>query len=253
MTDLATERLDAVAIIEICRPPANYFDLPLITDLVTAYSDAANDGARAIILASAGKHFCAGADFGSADMNEDRTTMARRLYTAAAQLFESAIPVIAAVQGAAVGGGLGLACSADFRVASPSSRLHANFSKLGFHQGFGLSVTLPELVGTQAATDLLYTSRRLTGDQAHAIGLVDRLTEPGYEREEAIVWAQEIAAAAPLAVRSIRRTLRGDIARRVRAVLDRELAEQTILWSTEDCKTAIASNLVRTEPIFQGR
>src|SRR5439155_742096 len=86
------------------------------------------------------------------------------------RLFAAAIPVVATVQGAAVGGGLGLALSADFRVASPDSRFWANFARLGFHHGFGMTVTLPALVGQQAALDLLYTGRRVPGEGPPSCG-----------------------------------------------------------------------------------
>src|SRR5205814_9260101 len=125
-------------------------------------------------------------------------------YAQAVRLFVAATPVVAAVQGAAIGGGLGLALSADFRVASPSSRFPANFARLGIHHGFGMTVTLPAVVGMQAALDLLYTGRRVKGDQAHALGLCDRLVADGELRDAAHVLAAEIAASAPLAVRSIR-------------------------------------------------
>src|SRR5215471_4613357 len=97
------------------------------------------------------------------------------LYREAVRLFRCVKPVVAAVQGAAVGGGLGLSLVGDFRVASPESRFSANFSRLGFHAGFGLTVTLPRVIGVQQAALLFYTGRRLTGEEAKAIGLADVL------------------------------------------------------------------------------
>src|SRR6185295_18257851 len=89
--------------------------------------------------------------------------------------FATRTPVVAAVQGAAIGGGLGLALWPDFRIAAPEARFSANFARLGFHHGFGLTVTLPRVVGQQRALELLYTGARIDGKRAHAIGLVDRL------------------------------------------------------------------------------
>ena len=109
---------------------------------------------------------------------------------------------MAAVQGSAIGGGLGLALAADFRVAAPSSRFAANFARLGFHQGFGISLTLPATVGRQRALELLTTGRRIDGHEALAIGLCDRLDDD--PRAGAHALAAEIAGSAPLAVRSIR-------------------------------------------------
>ena len=151
----------------------------------------------------------------------------------AVRMFAAATPVVAAVQGAAIGGGLGLALSADFRVASRSSRFAANFARLGIHHGFGLTVTLPAAVGAQAALELLYTGRRVRGEEAHALGLCDRLVADDELRAGAHALAAEIALSAPLAVRSIRQTMRGDLADRVRAATQRERAAQAPLFATE--------------------
>ena len=156
------------------------------------------------------------------------------LYREAIRLFEAAKPVVAAVQGAAIGGGLGLACSADFRVGCPQARFGANFARLGFHQGFGLTVTLPAIVGPQHSLDLLYTGRRIGGEEAERIGLCDRLVPADQVRDAAHAFAAEIAGSAPLAVPSIRATMRGDLAARVRAATDREAAEQDRLRATAD-------------------
>lgn len=252
--DLSLTRDGHVAVLEIHRPPANYFDRALIGLLAEAADELdADTDCRAIVLCSEGKHFCAGANFGGDEMGGDRVATSAALYRDAVRMFRIKVPVIAAVQGSAVGGGLGLACAADFRVASPSTRFHANFSMLGFHQGFGLSVSLPEIVGMQQAMDLLFTSRRVTGERAAEIGLADRLVADGEQRAEALRWAHEIAGAAPLAVRSMKQTLRGDLADRVGVALERELSEQAWLWGTEDSAAGIAANLSRTTPVFTAR
>jgi enoyl-CoA hydratase/carnithine racemase len=252
--DLRVELEDGIGLLELRRPPANHFDEVLIGRLVEAARELDEvPRCRALVRASEGRHFCAGADFREGgDFAADRVSAATRLYREAVRLFEIRTPIVAAVQGAAVGGGLGLACAADFRVADERTRFAANFALLGFHQGFGLSVTLPELVGRQAAADMLLTGRRVGGPEALRIGLADRLTEPGGQREAAFAWAREIAAAAPLAVRSIRATLRGDLARRVGEALDRELAEQERLWRTRDAAEGIAASLERRTPVFHG-
>jgi enoyl-CoA hydratase/carnithine racemase len=156
-------------------------------------------------------------------------------------MFAARTPVVAAVQGAAVGGGLGVALSADFRVASHETRFVANFARLGIHQGFGLSVTLPAVVGPQRALELLYTGRRVKGDEAYDIGLADRLATAQTLRAEARALAADIAASAPLAVRSIRQTLRGDLAEQVRAATEHEEAEQARLMATDDFREGVAS------------
>ncbi len=246
-------REDHVAVVSIDRAPTNFFDEALIRELASTFDALADDGARAIVLASEGKHFCAGANFGTGEMVADREGASSRLYREAIRIFRSRLPIVAGVQGSAVGGGLGLACAADFRTASPASRFHANFSMLGFHQGFGLSASLPAIVGPQRAAEMLYTSRRVGGEEAAQIGLVDRLTEPGQERHAALEMAREIASAAPLAVQSMKQTLRAGLADQVEKVLERELAEQSVLWVTEDSAEGIRANLARETPRFSGR
>jgi 2-(1,2-epoxy-1,2-dihydrophenyl)acetyl-CoA isomerase len=168
-------------------------------------------------------------------------------------LFSMSTPVVAAVQGAAVGGGLGLALSADFRVASPESRFWANFARLGFHHGFGMTVTLPAVVGSQAALELLYTGRGVRGEEALAIGLCDRLVPADRVRSDAHELAAEIACSAPLAVRSIRRTFRGELAEQVREATRHEQAEQVRLMQTEDFLEGVRAVAERREPKFRGR
>ncbi len=143
-TDVTVEQVGAhVGIVRLNRPPNNYFDTALIAGVADAYESLDGSGwCRAIVLASEGRHFCAGLDFAG---NASRDIAA--LYAAALRLFAAPLPVVAAVQGAAIGGGCGLALSADFRVATAQSRFSANFSRLGFHQGFALTVTLPAVVG----------------------------------------------------------------------------------------------------------
>lgn len=250
---------DFVATVELHRPPTNYFDVALIRSLADAYDALdAGGGCRAIVLCSEGKHFCAGADFSGQASDSGRQGRGDdggpgALYREAVRLFATPIPVVAAVQGAAIGGGLGLACSADFRVAGPSARFSANFAQLGFHHGFGLSVTLPAIVGPQHALRLLELGHRLPGEEAATIGLCDRLVGDHDVRSEAHALATSIATSAPLAVRSIRQTMRGDLAERVRRATERELAEQQRLQGTADFAEGIRAAAERRPPVFEGR
>jgi 2-(1,2-epoxy-1,2-dihydrophenyl)acetyl-CoA isomerase len=253
-TDLSVTVAEGVALLEMRRPPANHIDEGLLRRIVETASTLDDDPAcRVIVLASEGKHFCAGADLGHADFVRDRVAAAQALYAYAGKLFDTRTPIVAAVQGSAVGGGLGLACAADFRVAEASTRFVANFARLGFHPGFGLSVTLPALVGGQFAADMLLTARRVGGEEAVRVGLADRLADPGRLRATAHDLALQIAASAPLAVRSIRATLRAGLADRVRQALDHELAEQRVLWATADSAEGIEATRQRRAPVFRGK
>jgi len=254
---VAVDLADGVGTVELRRPPENYFDLELIESLADVYDLLdADPRCRAIVLCSEGRHFCAGADLSRPSLGppvDGATWGASALYEAAARLIDAATPVVAAVQGAAVGGGLGLACSADFRVASTMARFSANFARLGFHHGFGLSVTLPMIVGHQHACELLYTGRRLTGQEALAIGLCDRVVGPDEVRVAAHAMASSIASCAPLAVRSIRQTMREGLAARFRTATAREFAEQDRLRRTEDFAEGVRAAAARREPRFEGR
>ena len=253
---LSVTMTDYVAIVEIRRPPNNFFDFNLIRQIADTYELLDNDDAcRAIVLCSEGKHFCAGADFSARESwgQEQLDAQAGNLYREAARVFRAQKPVIAAVQGAAIGGGLGLACSADHRVTCREARFSANFSRLAFHQGFGLSETLPRLIGPTQASLLLLTGRRVPGDDAHAMGLADELVPQADVRERARALAQEIAASAPLAVRAIRATLRDGLADAVIAATEHELNQQSQLRLTEDFQEGVRAMAERRAPHFEGR
>ncbi|MFV9453844.1 enoyl-CoA hydratase/isomerase family protein [Rhodococcus sp. NM-2] len=243
---------DGVAIVEIQRPPENYLDTALVGAIADAYAQLEHDArCRAIVLCSAGKHFSAGARL-AARPGPAAPGSGRHLYDEVIRLFEGHKPVVAAVQGAAVGAGLGLAMSADFRVAAPESRFCANFAQLGFHHGFGLSVTLRDVAGIQVAKDLLLTGRRVRGDEAHALGLCDRLVPEIDIREAALALAAQIATSAPLAVRTIHATLQGDYLTRLTDALTRERVIQESQHNTADRAEGIAAYRERRTPIFHG-
>ena len=253
MDDIAVGVADHVATVEIRRGPNNFFDLDVLIALADALDALAAEGdARAVVLCSAGKNFCAGADF-SGQAGSTRQDGAPHLYDIAIRLFEQPLPIVAAVQGAAIGGGLGLALAADLRVASPESRFAANFALLGFHHGFGLTVTLPLVVGHQRAIELLYTGRRIDGTTAHELGLCDHLVDAAELRGRAQVLAEEIAAAGPLATRSIKQTMRGPLVEQLRAAMVHERAEQDRLQRTDDFREGVAAVRDRRPAKFTGR
>lgn len=256
--DIGVEKHDHVTLIEIRRPPLNFFDLDLIRQIADALDQIDKDPeARAVVLAAQGKAFCAGADFNrpagfSGDAASGSGTTGD-LYLEAVRIFRNKKPIVAAVQGAAIGGGLGLAVSADFRVACPETRFAANFTRLGFHPGFGLTVTLPEVIGKTNAALMFYTSRRVTGEEAFAMGLANVLVPQDQIRDAAFKLASEIAENSPLGLLSTRATMRAGLADRVKAQTDHELAEQTWLRETEDFKEGVKSTTERRAGKFVGR
>ncbi len=253
--DIAVTLDNHVAVVEIRRPPHNFFSHALIRDLADAFAELDGEtDCRSILLCSEGKAFCAGADFAGDRIFEAAESRGRNpLYDEAVRLFAGVKPVVAAVQGAAIGGGLGLALVADFRVACPEARFAANFVRLGIHPGFGLTHTLPQAIGQQRAALMFLTGRRIGGEQAAAWGLVDQLVPQAELRGAAMALAAEIAEGAPLAVQSTRLTLRRHLAAAVREQTDREGAEQAWLSRTEDHQEGIRAVAERRAGRFGAR
>ena len=268
-TDIGVEIHGHVGLIEIRRPPLNFFDISLINQIADALeSFDRNIEIRASVLAAQGKAFCAGANFkdparqaqqaaeekGAAKGDPaDSLGSINHLYIQAVRIFRCKKPIVAAVHGAAIGGGLGLAVSADFRVTCPEARFSANFTKLGFHPGFGLTVTLPELIGKNNAELMFYTSRRVTGEDALKMGLANECVPQDQVRPAAMKLASEIAECSPLGLLSTRATMRAGLADRVMAATEHELAEQTRLRATEDFKEGVKATEERRFANFKGR
>src|SRR5215475_1160307 len=149
------------------------------------------------------------------------TSPISHLYMQAVRLFRARKPIVAAIHGPAIGGGLGLALVPDFRVTCTEARFSANFNRLGFHPGFGLTYTLPRLVGEQQAALLFYTGRRIPGDEAVRIGLADLLVPQAEVRSAAQALALEISQSSPLAVIATRETMRRGFVEAAEAATER--------------------------------
>lgn len=242
-----------VALIELRRPPYNHLNVEALVELAEALERLdADPECRAVVLAAEGKAFSAGGEF-SQSGGEDASSNTADFYGHALRLFRTAKPIVAAVHGAAIGAGLGLAVAADFRVTCSEARFSANFNRLGIHPGFGLSFTLPRLVGEQQAALLFYTGRRISGEEAHRIGLADVLVAADGVRSAALALAAEIAVSAPLAVESTRATLRSQWVDQVYEANQKELALQRVQFASEDFREGVAAMAERRPPVFQRR
>ena len=253
---IAVSESGLIATIEVRRGPNNFVD----TDMVGEIADALEvydrvPTVRAIVLCADGKHFCAGADFGSRgpDGLAQGTKRGRHLYKEAQRLWRTTKPIVAAVHGAAIGAGVGLAVAADFRVTCPEARFSTNFTRMNYHPGFGLTATLPLLIGAQQAALLMYTGRRLTGEEALAIGLADYCVPADQVRTKVAELATEIAQSGPLAIVATRETLRRGLADAVARATEREYEEQDWLRKTADFKEGIKAMGERRLPDFQAR
>ncbi len=256
-------RLEHVVVVELLAGPHNFASAELMNELADALLSAQADGARAAVICSEGKSFCAGAQFAgdsgarAAGFNQfvakvDDSPIGP-FYESAVRLFSVDIPLVAAVHGPAVGAGFGLATACDLRVICPEAFMATNFVRLGIHPGFGISLTLPELVGPARASDILLTGRRIGGEECMSLGLANRIVERDQVRATAIELATEIASAAPLAVQATRATMRKGLAERVRIQLAHERQTQDWLSATSDAEEGIAAMLERRDPIFTGK
>jgi len=246
-----------VATVEIRRPPNNFLDIDLIANLAKELEalDHVTE-VRAIVLAAAGKHFSAGANIkkrlDDQAAGKPLPPPGRHLYHEAQRLVSTHKPIVAAVHGSAIGAGLGLALVADFRVSCKEARLAANFTAMGYHPGFGMTVTLPRVVGHQRARWLFLTGKRIPGDEAVAMGLADRLVPQDEVRRAAQEMAGEIAKAGPLGVQSARETLNLDLVPAFRAATEREMFVQSVLRETKDFQEGVRAGFDRREPTFTG-
>jgi enoyl-CoA hydratase/carnithine racemase len=243
-----------IGTVELRRGPNNHVSVPLIAEIGEALEGFDRDPKiRAVVLCSDGKHFSAGADLVSRGPDGREINVGRRhLYKEAIRLVRTGKPIVAAVHGAAVGAGLGLALVADFRVTCSEARFSANFTRLGFHPGFGLTCTLPRLLGPSKAAMLMYTGRRIPGDEAVRMGLADVLVPLEQVRKAATELATEIAQSGPLAIVATRETLRRGLADEFQKATEREFEEQDWLRRTADYAEGVKAMNERRLPNFVG-
>jgi enoyl-CoA hydratase/carnithine racemase len=253
--DLNVERNGLIGEIRFSKPPFNYACaelLRIIADAIDGFD--ADPAIRCILLSSEGKSFCAGADLaGDAEKaSGDGMAPITRLYEQATRIFSRKKPMLAAIQGATIGAGLGLALSADFRIASEAARFSANFVRLGFHPGFALTHSLPRLVGEQKASWMMLSAERVKPEAALAWGLIDRIGGADGLMDDARAMANEIAANAPLSLLAIRATLNNGLVDAVKSALKHEHEQQSILMKTADYAEGVASVFARRDANFTG-
>lgn len=253
------ERSGAVGAITMRRPDNRN---SMTAELLDAFADAAararaDEGARCVIVTGEGRSFSAGADFKSQIQRAGSGTQPHErsyaMYEPFLSILDIEVPVIAALNGHAVGGGFGLALACDIRVAAEEAKYGANFARLGLTPGMAITYALPRLVGASAAAELLYTGRLVRGDEAVRLGLASRAVPAEEVFDAALETAGEIAANAPAAVRATKELLRDGLGWELRAAARREAFAQAESVATEDAKEGIAALLEKREPRFTGR
>jgi enoyl-CoA hydratase/carnithine racemase len=216
---------------------------------------------RCVIVTGTGKSFCAGADFRS-QVQRDAGRAARHvlpqersfaMYEPFLSLLDVEVPTIAAMNGHAIGGGLGLAVVCDLRVASREARYGANFVRLGLHPGMATTYLLPRLLGVPRAVELLLTGRLVSGAEAAELGLAHYAEEPDRVLEKAWELAREIASAAPIAVRLAKRSIYRGLGWDPRTAAELEAHAQSRTLETEDAREGIRALLEKRAAQFRGR
>lgn len=236
----------------------------LLSGVQAAAQRAAADASlRCVVVVGKGRNFCGGADFRSGNRPQKSSTSSVPLmpgeasmgiYTPFLALLDIRVPVIAAMQGHAIGGGFGLALCCDLRVAHEGSQYGANFVKLGLHPGMAITYMLPRLLGVPKALELLLTGRLVSGREATELGLCSSYAgDPDGVVAKAHQLAEEIAANAPVAVRFTKHSVYRHLGWDPRSAAWDEAQLQAQTASTEDFREGAKALLEKRRPTFHGR
>jgi enoyl-CoA hydratase len=215
---------------------------------------------RVVVITGEPPAFSAGGDLGmledlarrTRDEGFDATETMREFYSRFLTLRELPVPVLAAVNGHAVGAGLCVALACDLLLVADEAKVGLNFAKLGLHPGMGGSWLLPRAVGRQQAARLLYTGQLVSGSEAAEIGMALRSLPADEVLPATVELAEEIAQASPVVVRQLKETL-GASADDLRTALAREAACQAVNYGTEDLREGLAAGRERRSATFSGR
>lgn len=252
---------DHIATITLNRPENRNSMTPDVLDgLADSIQRVKTDtDVRCLVITGKGKSFCAGADFktgaqaeskGNAVMPNDRSFA---IYQSFLSVLDIEVPVIGALNGHAIGGGLGLAMVCDMRVANREAKYGANFTKLGLHPGMSTTYLLPRLIGLPRAAELLFTGRIITGEEAAEYGLANYAVAPDDVLTKAMELATEVASSAPIATRWTKRSLYENVQFDPVPAGRHEADLQSRTIETEDFKEGVEALLNKRKPNFKGR
>jgi methylglutaconyl-CoA hydratase len=259
LSSLALERRGPAAIVTLNRPDRrNALDRATVSELGRVGRELTEDaGVRACVLTGAGdRAFCAGADLKEREgMTEDEVRRMLDLYRSElAWLGSAPFPVVAALNGAALGGGLELALTCDLRVAAAHAVLGLPETSLAIIPGAGGTQRLPRIVGVPRALELILLGRRLNAEEALGVGLVNRVVPAGSDLlEDALGWLAPLLEGAPLAMRAALTAVRAATALPLDAGLDAEREAYERCLTSEDRREALRAFTEKRPPVFQGR
>ncbi|MCK4578786.1 MAG: enoyl-CoA hydratase/isomerase family protein [Candidatus Marinimicrobia bacterium] len=245
---------ERIAVLTISRPPVNALSVKLVTELQQATDHLAEDDSSVVVVCSGQPHFSAGADLKERAAMDD--TEAARMVTNVRNCFQSIAelpqPSIAAVNGAAIGGGAELALACDLRIMSDNVRFGLSEVSLGIIPGAGGTQRLPRLIGAGRALDLIYTGRIIDARECLILGLADRLVTNGRLHDSALALATEMAANAPLALRAAKRAVREGMEAAIAEGLAIEGSAYDSLIGTADRIEGLAAFKEKRPPRWKG-
>lgn len=252
-----------IGILRLNRPDQrNSMTAELLDAFAAKVAIAKRDAAaRCIVLTGSGSCFSSGADLRAQIQRKAGDGEAMRMpheasfamYTSFLSLLDLEVPVVGALNGHTVGGGFGLSLLCDIRIGNEASKYGANFARLGLHSGLGISYLLPRLVGASRAAELLFTGKLVSGAEAATMGLLSRAVAADEVMPAALALADDIAAAAPIAVRMMKASLRQNLGWDVRSAAWSEAYAQSATVATADFQEGMAALLGKREPTFEGR
>ncbi len=253
---------DHVATITLNRPDRyNALTPTLRQELLDAIEHSNNEAdVRAVVITGAGKGFCSGGDMkenANAKSIDDVNPLSNKLEPIRDQIVlamrGSSKPYIAAVNGAAAGGGMGIALACDIRIAAARAKFGQTFSRRGLHPDWGGTYFLPRLVGTAKACELIWSGRMIGAEEALDLGIVSQVTEPDDLMPTVLELARGFAAGPPVSIRLSKRAIYRSMEPDLRDALEFETYAQNVCLSTEDVKEGVTAFLEKREPKFSGQ
>lgn len=257
MTILASERRGAALLVTLNRPEAmNALSSALVQSIHEAVREAARDlSIRGVVITGAGeKAFSAGTDLKERRNLDDvqKAAQSRSLLELTYEMHASPQPIVAAIGGWCLGGGLELALACDLRFAAEGARFGFPEMTLGAYPGSGGPVTLSRLVGLARAKDLLFTARRFDAREALSLGIVDRVVPGATLVDAALAWVAQVEATAPLAIAALKRSMQEAQAMSFRDAAEHDQRLRRPLDATVDYAEGMLAHFEKRKPVFRG-
>ena len=252
---LLLSREDAIAVITLNRPPANAISEPLIHELNLALNELRqDDGVRALVITGSGDRiFCGGADLGSAFSGGDAEAFVRFGNSVMRKMERFPKPIVAAINGHAMGGGCEIAMACHLRLLKETARMGQTESNLGIIPGYGGTQRLPRLIGRTKALEFLLLGTQIPAQECLALGLVNRLCKDGETLSDAKALARQLARRAPLATAAIIKAVDEGLEAPMARSIDVEIDAFMPTLRSEDAAEGIQAFFAKRDPDFKGR